>query len=92
MTFFCIPDPIVKMYKESETAHLTCSEQFDEQIEILSINYTNGICIHNETFGVKNICNGKTHCRFNVSNSYIGSSCGAKGSATLQVEYYCIRM
>ncbi|CAG2242599.1 unnamed protein product [Mytilus edulis] len=84
-------DPIVKMYKESEMAHLTCSEQFDEQMEILSINYTNGICIHNETFGVKNICNGKTHCRFNVSNSYIGSSCGTKGSATLQVEYDCIR-
>ncbi|XP_071142265.1 uncharacterized protein [Mytilus edulis] len=86
-----VADPIVKMYKESEMAQLTCSEQFGEQIEILSINYTNGICIHNETFGVKNICNGKTNCNFNVSNSNIGSSCGAKGSATLQVECGCIR-
>lgn len=72
-------------------AYLTCSEQFNEQIEILSINYTNGMCIHNEIFGVKNICNGKTSCSFNVTNSNIGSSCGANGNATLEVEYTCRR-
>ncbi|XP_076082631.1 uncharacterized protein LOC143053734 [Mytilus galloprovincialis] len=84
-------EPIVKTYIESEMAYLTCSEQFNEQIEILSINYTNGMCIHNEIFGVKNICNGKTSCSFNVTNSNIGSSCGANGNATLEVEYTCRR-
>ncbi|XP_052097281.1 hemicentin-1-like [Mytilus californianus] len=86
-----VADPIVKMYTEGEMAYLTCSVEFEETMEILSINYTNGACSHCKTYGVRNLCNGKTECSFEVSNSNIGSSCGANGRATLEVKYNCIR-
>lgn len=86
-----ISDPIVKKYIEGEHAQLTCSVEYKEIIDIISINYIHGTCSHNETYGIRNICSGNTNCSFDVSNSNIGSSCGANGRATLEVKYNCIR-
>lgn len=79
------------MYTEGERAHLTCSVEYKETMDIISNNYINGTCSHSETYGIRNICNGKTNCSFDVSNSNIGSSCGANGKANLEVKYNCIR-
>ncbi|VDI76373.1 Hypothetical predicted protein [Mytilus galloprovincialis] len=84
-------DAIVQMYTEGGRAYLTCSGECNETIDITSIKYTKGPCSHSETYGIRNICNGKTNCSFGVSNSNIGSSCGANGTAMFKVEYYCIR-
>ncbi|CAG2234180.1 unnamed protein product [Mytilus edulis] len=84
-------NPIVKIYTEGERAHLTCSKEYKETIDIISINYIHGPCSHSGTYGIRNLCNGKTNCSFSVSNSNIGSSCGANGRATLDVKYNCIR-
>ncbi|CAG2242596.1 unnamed protein product [Mytilus edulis] len=48
-------------------------------------------CSHNDLYGIKNLCNGRTECAFNVTNSNVGSSCGANGTAFLEVIYNCIR-
>ncbi|CAG2234182.1 unnamed protein product [Mytilus edulis] len=86
-----IAETIVKTYTEGERAHLACSVEFKEIIDITSINYFNDTCIHSETYGIGNLCNGKTNCSFDVSNSNIGSSCGANGTAMFKVEYNCIQ-
>lgn len=87
-----ISDPNIKTYTEGERAYLTCSGEYKEIIDITSINYINDTCSHSETYGIRNLCYGKTNCSFYVSNSNIGSSCGANGTATLDVKYNCIRM
>ncbi|VDI27508.1 Hypothetical predicted protein [Mytilus galloprovincialis] len=84
-------DPIIKTYTEGERAYLACSVKFKEIIDLTSINYSNDTCIHSERYAIGNLCNGKTDCSFDVSNSNIGSSCGANGTATLEVRYNCIR-
>ncbi|CAG2242602.1 unnamed protein product [Mytilus edulis] len=84
-------DPIIKTYTEGERAYLACSVKFKEIIDLTSINYSNDTCIHSERYGIGNLCNGKTDCSFDVSNSNIGSSCGANGTATLEVRYNCIQ-
>lgn len=87
-----ISDPIVKMYTEGEHAYLTCSAQHKETMDIIYVNYNHGTCSHSGTYGIRNLCNGKTNCSFDVSNSNFGSSCGANGIATSEVRYNCIRM
>lgn len=72
-----------------ETAYLTCSATFNETIEIAAIIYENGTCYHTAVYGIKNICNGKTECTFNVTNSNVGSSCGVNGLASFKVTYNC---
>ncbi|VDI27514.1 Hypothetical predicted protein [Mytilus galloprovincialis] len=88
--YYCT-HPIVKIYTEGERAHLTCSIEYRELIVIMSINFIHGTCTHSEKYGIGNLCNGKTNCSFDVSNSNIGSSCGANRTAMFEVEYKCIR-
>ncbi|XP_076082633.1 uncharacterized protein LOC143053735 [Mytilus galloprovincialis] len=76
---------------EEETAYLTCSIEFNEIMKIATIKYEKGTCSHNDLYGIKNLCNGWTECAFNVTNSNVGSSCGANGTAFLEVIYNCIR-
>ncbi|XP_052097131.1 uncharacterized protein LOC127732114 isoform X8 [Mytilus californianus] len=84
-------NPFTKHYMEKETAYLKCSVEFKEIMEIATIKYEKGTCSHNDLHGIGNICNGMTECTFNVSNSNVGSSCGANGTASLAVMYNCIR-
>lgn len=78
-------------YLEGETAHLTCSTEFNETIEIATIKYEYGSCSHNHVYGIKNMCNENTECVFDVTNSNVGSSCGTNGLATFEVTYNCLR-
>ncbi|CAG2241189.1 unnamed protein product [Mytilus edulis] len=84
-------NPFTKHYMEEETAYLTCSIEFNEIMKIATIKYEKGTCSHNDLYGIKNLCNGRTECAFNVTNSNVGSSCGANGTAFLEVIYNCIR-
>lgn len=78
-------------YLEGETAHFTCSAEFNETIEIATIKYEYGSCSHNHVYGIKNMCNENTQCVFDVTNSNVGSSCGTNGLATFEVTYNCLR-
>lgn len=60
-------------------------------MDIATINYEKGACSHNDLYGIRNLCNGRTECTFKVTNSNVGSSCGANGTASLEVTYNCIR-
>ncbi|XP_071143578.1 uncharacterized protein [Mytilus edulis] len=76
---------------EENTAYLTCSSEFNEVMKIATIKYEKGTCNHNDVYGIGNLCNGRTECLFKVTNSNVGSSCGANGTASLGVTYNCIR-
>ena len=70
----------------------------DPYIVIDAVKYTYYDCIHTETYGVVNMCEGKTDCSFEASNANIGSSCGTdtdigdhKGLAGLFITWHCVR-
>jgi hypothetical protein len=46
---------------------------------------------YDDIYGIQNLCDGRKSCSFDVTNSNIGSSCGADGKASLQVSYKCKR-
>jgi hypothetical protein len=58
---------------------------------LLLVSEHHSMCSHGDKYGIRNLCDGRTSCSFDVTNSNIGSSCGADGEASLQVSYNCER-
>ncbi|XP_063406150.1 uncharacterized protein LOC134690108 [Mytilus trossulus] len=48
-------------------------------------------CLHNLTYGVKDMCDNKTDCSFDVTNANVASQCGTEGEANLWIRYHCVR-
>ena len=89
MGFFS--DPFTMQYLEGDRAMLNCSDEYNETIQISSVLYNYSTCSHGDKYGIQNLCDGQRACSFNVTNSNVGSSCGADGKASLQVSYNCKR-
>ena len=89
MIFF--PDPFTMQYIEGDSANLTCSDEYNETIQIATVLYSYSTCSHGDKYGIQNLCDGHTTCNFDVTNCNVGSSCGADGKAVLQVSYNCKR-
>ena len=70
---------------------LNCSGEYNETIQLSSVLYNYSTCSHDDIYGIQNLCDGRKSCSFDVTNSNIGSSCGADGKASLQVSYKCKR-
>jgi len=70
---------------------LTCSDEYNETIQLSSVLYNYSTCSHGETYGIQNVCDVHTACSFDVTNSIVGRSCGSDGKASLQVLYNCKR-
>jgi len=68
---------------------LNCSDEYNETIQLPSVLYSHSTCSHGDKYGIRSLCH--TVCSFDVTNSIIGSSCGADGKASLQVSYNCKR-
>jgi len=78
-------------YTEGDRAILTCPDEYNETIQIATAHYSYSTCSHGDKYGIQNMCDGHTACSFDVTNSNVGSSCGADGKAALQVSYNCKR-
>jgi hypothetical protein len=78
-------------YSEGDVAMLTCSDVYNETIQISSVLYNYSMCSHDDKYGIQNLCDGHTACSFDVTNSNVGSSCGSDGKAALQVSFNCKR-
>ena len=78
-------------YIEGDRAMLNCSGEYNETIQLSSVLYNYSTCSHDDIYGIQNLCDGRKSCSFDVTNSNIGSSCGADGNASLQVSYNCKR-
>ena len=89
--FFAFSDPFTMQYSEGDVAMLTCSDEYNETIQLSSVLYSYNTCSHDDKYGIQNLCDGRKSCSFYVTNSNLGSSCGADGKASLQVSYYCKR-
>jgi hypothetical protein len=72
-------------YSEGDVAMLTCSDEYNETIVLSAVLYNHSMCSYGDKYGIRNLCDGRTSCSFDVTNSNIGSSCGADGEASLQV-------
>ena len=70
---------------------LNCSNEYNETIQLSSVLYSYTTCSHVDKYGIHNLCDGRKSCSFDVTNSNIGSSCGADGKASLQLSYNCKR-
>ena len=84
-------NPFTKQYIEGDRAMLKCSGEYNETIQLSSVLYNYSTCSHDDIYGIQNLCDGRKSCSFDVTNSNIGSSCGADGKASLQVLYKCKR-
>ena len=89
--FFSFSDPFTMLYLEGDRAMLNCSEEYNETIQISSVLYSYSTCSHGDKYGIQNLCDGRKSCSFDVTNSNVGSSCGANGKASLQVSHNCQR-
>ena len=78
-------------YLEGDRAILTCSDEYNETIQLSSVLYNYSMCSHGDKYGIQNLCDGHPACSFDVTNSNVGSSCGSDGKASLQVSYNCKR-
>jgi hypothetical protein len=78
-------------YIEGDRAMLNCSDEYNETIQLSSVHYNYSTCSHGDIYGIQNLCDGRKLCSFYVTNSNIGTSCGADGKASLQVSYNCKR-
>ena len=88
---FSFSDPFTMQYSEGDVAMLTCSDEYNETRQLSSVLYNYRTCSHVDKYGIQNLCDGRTSCSFDVTNSNIGSSCGADGEASLHVSYNCER-
>jgi hypothetical protein len=89
--FSLFSDPFAMQYLEGDRALLTCSDEYNETIQLSSVLYNYSTCSHSDKYGIQSLCDGHTSCSFYVTNSNVGSSCGADGKASLQVSYNCKR-
>jgi hypothetical protein len=78
-------------YLEGDRAILNCAGEYNETIQLSSVLYNYSTCSHGDKYGIQNLCYGHTSCSFDVTNSNVGSICGADGKASLQVSYNCKR-
>ena len=78
-------------YLEGDRAMLNCSDEYNETIQLSSVLYNYSTCRHGDNYGIQNLCDDQGTCSFDVTNSNVGSSCGADGNASLQVSYNCKR-
>ena len=78
-------------YSEGDVAMLTCSDEYNETIVLSAVLYNYSTCSHGDTYGIQNFCDEHPAYCFDVTNSNIGSSCGADGEASLHVSYNCER-
>ena len=78
-------------YLEGDRATLNCAVEYNETIQLSSVLYNYSTCSHGDKYGIQNLCDGRTSCSFDVTNSNVGSICGADGKASLQVSYNCKR-
>jgi hypothetical protein len=76
---------------EGDIAILNCAGEYSETIQLSSVLYNYSTCSHGDKYGIQNLCDGHTSCSFDVTNSNVGSICGADGKASLQVSYNCKR-
>jgi len=89
--FVFFSDPFTMQYLEGDRAMLNCPDGYNETIQISLVLYNYNTCSHGDKYGIQNLCDGHTTCIFDVTNSNVGSSCGADGKASLKVSYNCKR-
>ena len=77
------------LYLEGDRAMLNCSSEYNETIQLSSVLYNYSTCSHGDTYGIQNFCDEHPAYCFDVTNSNVGSSCGADGKASLQISYNC---
>ena len=103
---FLILDYFYNTYDEGDETSLSCDSEIQSglvsysdyikpvspYIIIDAVRYTYYDCDHTETFGVKDMCENKTECTFDVTNANIGSSCGVDtGVGGLFITWHCVR-
>ena len=76
-------------YLEGDRVMLNCSDEYNETIQLSSVLYSYSTCGHGDKYGIHNLYH--VALSFDVTNSNIGSSCGAEGKASSQVSYNCKR-
>ena len=90
-TLTCVPE------KEPYSSYRGYTAPMDPYIKIDGVRYVfyNHKCNHSDPYGVRDMCESKTECTFNVTNANVGSSCGSteyglNGLAGLYIVYHCV--
>ena len=90
-TLSCVPE------KEPYSSYHGYIAPMDPYIKIDGVRYVfyNHKCNHSDPYGVRDMCESKTECMFNVTNANVGSSCGSTEyglnvQAGLYIVYHCI--